>query len=53
VRPATIRSGNVPKIARHPGGARVREEAEEALCKLREEATWSTWMEEGGSDGAL
>ena len=39
-------------MVRHPDGARVGEEAGEALCKLREEATWSTWMEEGGSDGA-
>ncbi|XP_066344366.1 protein VACUOLELESS GAMETOPHYTES-like [Miscanthus floridulus] len=38
---------------RHPGGAGVGEEAVEALRKLREEAAWSTWMEEGGSDGAL
>jgi hypothetical protein len=53
--PAAIGQGQQrrPATVRHPVGAGVEEEAEEALHKLREEAAWSTWVEEGGNIGAL
>ena len=48
--PTTIARGSGdPMAAGRPGSTGVEEEVGEALCKLREEAAWLAWMEEGGA----